>query len=98
MTDERWQILVDDLIRVIKSSPTRDGARMLWRELLAEVKSEGVESVLLACTDLNAVSGTAQASLSILDATECLARAVVSRWRAGVGGPICCLPERSDYG
>ncbi len=84
LTDERWQILVDDLIRVIKSSQTRDGARMLWRELLAEVKSQGVESAVLACTDLNAVSGTAQASLSILDATECLARAVVSRWRAGV--------------
>ncbi len=83
LTDERWQILVDDLIRVIKSSQTRDGARMLWRELLAEVKSEGVESAVLACTDLNAVSGTAQASLSILDATECLARAAVRKWRTG---------------
>lgn len=80
VTDERWQAMVDDLLRAIKSSPARGAARVMWRGLLARLAADSVDSILLGCTDLNAVSGAARSNIAIVDATECLARAVVKRW------------------
>ena len=72
--------------RVAIKSAQLDAARSLWSGLLAQVGSAGIDSVILACTDLNAVSETepgGPGGLKVLDATECLARATVRRWRAG---------------
>jgi amino-acid racemase len=76
-----WQAQVDGLLGAIKSSPDRREAEGMWRELLDDLAANEVDTVLLACTDLNAVS-TAHAGLAVLDATQCLAAATVREWRA----------------
>ena len=55
---------------------------MLWRNLVADLHAAGADTLLLACTDLNAVSAAADTSLVLIDATRCLAEATVGTWRA----------------
>jgi aspartate racemase len=82
LIEERRQTQIDRLIQAIKSSPDHEAARALWHDLICELETAGVDTVLLACTDLNVASTTAPTELTILDATRCLAQAVVRRWRA----------------
>jgi aspartate racemase len=82
---ERWQARVDQLIATIKTSPDRQAAAMLWRDLLADLAADRVDTILLACTDLNALRAE-HAGLTLLDATQCLAAATVRRWRESMGG------------
>jgi aspartate racemase len=78
----RWQAQVDQLLGAIKSSPDRRDAVAMWRSLLDDLAADKIDTVVLACTDLNAVSA-AHAGLAVLDATQCLAAATVREWRAG---------------
>jgi aspartate racemase len=80
-SSEDWQARVDQLLGAIKSSTDRSAARGMWRDLLDNLAASQVDTVLLACTDLNAVS-QAHAGLAVLDATQCLAAATVRMWRA----------------
>jgi aspartate racemase len=79
---EDWQARVDRLILAIKSTPDRAAAIALWRDLLADLEAAGADTLLLACTDLNAVSAAALTHLTLVDATRCLASATVRAWRA----------------
>jgi aspartate racemase len=74
---EGWQDRVDQLITSIKSSPDRAASQRLWDDLISDVATAGADTILLGCTDLNAVDNRLPDGLSLLDATECLARAVV---------------------
>ncbi len=78
---ENRQAQVDALILAIKSSADRAVARELWRALVAEMQTAGADTLLLACTDLNAVSATLDTPLALVDATRCLAEATVKTWR-----------------
>lgn len=78
---QRWQAQVDQLLGAIKSSADRRAARDKWCRLLEDLAAHQIDTVLLACTDLNAVS-QAHAGLAVLDATQCLAAATVREWRA----------------
>ena len=77
-----WQARVDALILAIKSSSDRAAANVLWRDLVADLHSAGADTLLLACTDLNAVSATVDTPMALVDATRCLAEATVKTWRA----------------
>jgi len=74
------QARVDRLIQAIKTAPDRQAAIDLWSELLASLIADGVDTALLACTDLNAVSAAVDAPLALVDATACLAAATVREW------------------
>lgn len=76
--DANWQSRVDNLILAIKASSEQAGT--LWETLMADIQHAGVDTVLLACTDLNAVRHKTPTLAGVLDATECLARATVKRW------------------
>lgn len=78
---EAWQARVDALILAIKSSADRAAANVLWRDLVADLYAAGADTLLLACTDLNAVSGILDTPLVLIDATRCLAEATVKTWR-----------------
>jgi aspartate racemase len=78
--DDALQAHVDRLILAIKSSPDRAPAAVLWGELLADLVAAGADTVLLACTDLNAVARVAEGGPAIVDATRCLAAATVREW------------------
>lgn len=78
---------VDRLLAAIKSSADRRAAEGMWRAFLAELAAEGVDTALLACTDLNAVSAASPSGITLLDATQRLAAATVREWcrRTGSG-------------
>jgi aspartate racemase len=78
---DRWRVQVDQLLGAIKSSADRRAAAEMWHDLLDDLAADKIDTVLLACTDLNAVS-TAHPRLAVLDATQCLAAATVREWRA----------------
>jgi aspartate racemase len=80
--NETLQAQVDRLIQTLKTMPDRRDATQQWRELLATLIADGVDTTLLACTDLNAVSAAVDAPLALVDATACLAAATVRGWRA----------------
>ena len=82
LVGEAWQTRVDALILAIKSSADRAAANMLWRNLVADVYAAGADTLLLACTDLNAISATLDTPLALVDATRCLAEATIRTWRA----------------
>ena len=80
--DESWQSQVDAVLGALKSSPDRRVATALWQNLMADLAAAGVDTIVLACTDLNVVSGATLPSLTVVDATRCLAEAAVRSWRA----------------
>lgn len=80
--DEKLQTRVDQLILAIKTATDRAEALELWGALLADLAAARVDAALLACTDLNAVSGTIEPPLALVDSTACLAAAAVREWRA----------------
>lgn len=77
---EEWQRRADDLIAAVKASPDRAAAQAMWDALAADVAEAGADTILLGCTDLNAVRPRLPAGVRLLDATVCLARAVVRRY------------------
>jgi aspartate racemase len=79
---ECYQERVDRLILAIKSSADRQAAEGMWRDLLADLAADEVDTALLACTDLNAIGVATHPAITVLDATHCLAAAVVREWRA----------------
>jgi aspartate racemase len=80
LAGEAWQARVDSLILAIKSSADRAIAGALWHDLISDLETAGADTLVLACTDLNAVSTTAGTRTVLLDATRCLAQAVVRHW------------------
>ena len=50
-----WQTRVDTLIATIKTSPDLAAAQGMWDALVSEAADAGADTVLLGCTDLNAV-------------------------------------------
>jgi len=63
---EAWQVRIDALILAIKSSADRSAARALWQDLIADLYAAGADTLLLACTDLNAVSAAADTPLVLI--------------------------------
>lgn len=82
VSQEDWQQRVDALIKAIKTSQASDQSQAMWRELMQTYKAAAIDTVLIACTDLNAIRLSDTGNMTIVDATHCLAAAVVAQWRA----------------
>lgn len=85
VTPGGWQTRVDALIKTIKTSPDRAEAQRMWDGLVADAARAGADTVLLGCTDLNAVDARVPEGLTLFDATRCLARATVRRYVEAAG-------------
>ena len=53
---------------------------MLWDQLARRAYAAGVDTVLIACPDLCALSGELHTPLQRVDASACLARRTVAAW------------------
>jgi aspartate racemase len=82
LVGEAWQARVDALILAIKSAKDHAAARGLWHDLVTDLHAAGADTLLLACTDLNVVSATADTPMTLVDATRSLAEATIRTWRA----------------
>lgn len=78
-----WQDDVDAMLAAVRETTDPEVFRNHWALLLEKAKVEGVETVLVACLDLSGVVRFAAAQMQIVDAANCLARAVVENWLAG---------------
>ncbi|MCX6044092.1 MAG: aspartate/glutamate racemase family protein [Chloroflexi bacterium] len=82
IADEAWQQRIDALIRTIKTEQDIPKAQRLWSDLIQVCESTGIDTVLIACTDITAAVTALRGNVAVLDATECLAATVVAHWSA----------------
>lgn len=75
---DSWQIYVDHIIEKIKQGQI-DEAGTLYDELHREL-AEKVDTVIIACTDLNMVTDQKSSELTFVDSSACLAQAIVNKY------------------
>lgn len=80
--EPNWQKRVDQLILSAKSSHFPKQAVTLWEDLSVELQRAGIDTAILACTDLSGIIRSVQPPFKVIDASDCLAKAVVRKWRA----------------
>lgn len=76
---EHWQSMLNELIKNIKINKDNPLNIELWKNLLKEAEQEA-DYIIIACTDLNAVSDKIKTGMKILDSSQSLARAVVKKY------------------
>lgn len=81
---DEWQVKLNKLIQNIKINKENIENIYIWNELIEDVKHEDVETIVIACTDLNVVLERAKHKINIIDSSKCLAESVVSRYLSGV--------------
>ncbi|HYE83067.1 MAG TPA: amino acid racemase [Clostridia bacterium] len=77
---EHWQTKVNCIISAIKLKKDREFILSLWIELISEVKEQGIDGIIIACTDLSMLSSATESGLNIYDSSEALAKSVVKRY------------------
>jgi aspartate racemase len=75
-----WQERVTELIGAVKAGEPERDLRRPWRDLLAEIRGAGVDTLVIGCTDLRTLVEGGTAGLTAVDSSLCLARAVVRRY------------------
>ncbi len=77
------QRLIDALLLRIERGETAVELQPAWRSVLDAAAEDGADTVLVACTDLNAVMGPeASDAPRVIDGTRALASRVVEVWRS----------------
>lgn len=77
---DEWQLKLNNLIQNIKTNKESAQNIDLWNELIKDAEKESIESIIIACTDLNAVLKKMHPSINIVDSSKCLAEAVISKY------------------
>ncbi|WP_459503299.1 aspartate/glutamate racemase family protein [Bacillus sp. C1] len=75
---DNWQRDTTQMISKIKEGNISEASE-LWRTLCTEL-AEVVDAVIIACTDLNVVSGANPHNLYFVDSSTCLAKATVNKY------------------
>lgn len=82
VVDLEWQGSVDAMLSAVRETTDPEVFRRLWASLLEKARGAGVDTALVACLDLSGVVRFAEGPPEIVDAADCLARAVVEEWLA----------------
>lgn len=77
--DSSWQPKINEIIKMIKANIDIEGVREKWESLIDEVVNNGIDTVIIACTDLNVVLKKSE-RVNIIDSSESLAAAVVEKY------------------
>lgn len=77
---DEWQIKLNKLIQKIKTNKEDTENVQIWNELITEIKKEEIESIILACTDLNVVLRQVKSEVNIIDSSKCLAKSLVNKY------------------
>jgi aspartate racemase len=75
-----WQSQIDQMIMSIRMTKESAFFNHHWNQLVAIAKNASAEALVIACLDLSAVRQHLQTDLCVVDASEALARNIVSRW------------------
>lgn len=74
-----WQPKINEIIKMIKSNIDIENVREKWDSLMDKVIDSGIDTVIIACTDLNVVLNKTE-RVKIIDSAESLAAAVVKKY------------------
>jgi aspartate racemase len=77
---EEWQQRIDVMIEAIQRKPYGPSLEYEWQNLVSEISGHDIDQIILGCTDLNVVSEKITPGSPVLDATSCLAEAVVRKY------------------
>ncbi|MEA4849379.1 MAG: amino acid racemase, partial [Clostridiaceae bacterium] len=77
---EQWQAKVNNIINSIKMKKDRELIISLWKELIREVKGQGADGIIMACTDLSILNNVTEPDLNLYDSSEALAKSTVKRY------------------
>ncbi|WP_078871792.1 aspartate/glutamate racemase family protein [Streptomyces sp. NRRL S-337] len=81
---------VDAAIRAVKGGAALAGPERWIAEATGNLRAQGAQVVVAACTEIPLVSGAAAGVLPLVDLTEALVDAVLSRlWRAAPFDQAC---------
>jgi aspartate racemase len=81
--DLDWQTHVDSMLSVVRETTDPVALALLWDPILEKASTAKVDALLVACLDLSGIVRFATGSNTpIIDAANCLARALVQRWHA----------------
>lgn len=75
-----WQHETDQLRRNTRRHGNACDRAVLWDQLARRAHAAGVDTLLIACPDLCALSGELHTPLQRVDASACLARRCVTAW------------------
>lgn len=75
-----WQDDVDRLLAATRTTSEPAVFARFWRDIADRARAANVDAVVVACLDLSGVIRHADPSLRIVDAADCLAKAVVAEW------------------
>lgn len=80
--EDLWQDKVNEIITMIKSGQNDVERNKKWNDLLKLVYEQDIDSIIIACTDLNVVlqDSINKYSMTFIDSSECLAKAVISEY------------------
>ncbi len=76
-----WQKKIDEIILGIKTSSDRQILLRIWEELSSDFFKAKIDTVILACTDLNVILKDIHPTFHIVDSSRCLAEATVQKWQ-----------------
>lgn len=75
-----WQLEINKIINEIKKNKDSSTAGELWKCLMDEVKKESIDTIIIACTDLNVLLEKEDSSVNIVDSAKSLAKSVVGKY------------------
>jgi len=75
-----WQEKIDAMILNVKSKTGLKSAVSIWEELTHSFLEADIDTIVLACTDLNVVLKDIHTQFRIIDASKCLSEAIVHKW------------------
>jgi aspartate racemase len=70
---DRWQEQIHEILAITKLLGQRERYQNLWHSLIEDIKAAGVDTAIIACTDLNVIDRGNNREIEFLDATNCLA-------------------------
>lgn len=77
-----WQPEVDRLLGTTRTSMDPALFAGLWQELMEHIRASGADMTVIACLDLSGILRHAPEGWPIVDASRCLAEAIVEEWRS----------------
>ncbi len=77
--EDSWQPRINRTIAAIKGGDLKS-AMDEWRILMTDATDRKVETIVIACTDLNVVAQSHPMSVPLIDSSKALARAVVREY------------------
>lgn len=80
VVDLDWQSDVDHLLGASRTSADRGLFARLWAGLTHRAEAANADTIVVACLDLSGILSSADTTLHMLDASQCLAREIVAEW------------------